>query len=188
MLLELKPVFTCILFVVISFLIYRKYYLSRTVKPSIRSYLIPIIVAYLLVLVKVKIFPFFIIRYQYEHREAIFNTIPFQSIQTYLDMGAYKKLGGTITQLMPFLLLLVILMPQKLSLLKLSTIGILTSLSLEGIKWALSHLSGYYSRPIDVDNILLNSIGVLLCATLIVLLRKNQKLCNSLHKLIYYPS
>ena len=188
MFLDLKPVFTCILFLIISFWIYWKLYLVKTTKPSIRSYLVPLIVAYFLVMLKIKIFPFFIIRYRYENSDAILNAIPFQTIQTYLDMGAYQKLLVNITELMPLLLLLVVLKPQKLSFLKLSSIGILTSLGLEGIKLAFSHLSGYWARPIDVDYIILDSIGVLLCAGLIALVRGNQKVCDFLHKLAYYPS
>lgn len=95
------------------------------------------------------------------------NLVPFDTIKDYLFLFAYGYMGtatinliGNIIVLVPLGVLLVLL-NKNITFIKILMIGFGTTLAIETTQLVLS-MSGWLSRSFDIDDIILNTLGVLI--------------------------
>lgn len=128
---------------------------------------------YILLLIKVAIFPIIILRP--ESRIAfqenisteyvqLYNIVPFNLIGTLIrtaDTGAWKlQLLGNILMLAPIPVLLSLRTKKSISVHILLGIGALVSLSIELVQYSINLITQFPSRDPNIDDFILNIIGV----------------------------
>lgn len=100
-----------------------------------------------------------------EHAYLSNNFYPLASIIEILEDGRsyviIRQLLGNLILLLPLGFFIPLLFPQKRSWTKVLGIGFLTSLSIESLQLLLSWLLGFTYKIFDVDDLWLNTLGVL---------------------------
>jgi glycopeptide antibiotics resistance protein len=94
------------------------------------------------------------------------NLVPFRTIrQTLALQGVWTRvrlLGGNVCVFVPFGLLMPLIFPRLASLRRMALAGLLFSLAIELSQLAVSLAVGSWYRMTDVDDVMLNVVGVLL--------------------------
>jgi glycopeptide antibiotics resistance protein len=94
------------------------------------------------------------------------NLVPFRTIrQTLALQGVWTRvrlLGGNVCVFVPFGLLMPLIFPRLASLRRMAPAGLLFSLAIELSQLAVSLGVGSWYRMTDVDDVMLNVVGVLL--------------------------
>jgi glycopeptide antibiotics resistance protein len=141
---------------------------QRKQKKSLIQYIILISFCYYLVkLVSVTFFPFDI-SFTEEARKSLLGTqahpnfVPFRSIIDSIDnRTSWVQNGGNLLLLLPFGFYLPLLKRKVLSFKTVVLSGGLFSLTIEILQGCMNYLVGYNYRIVDIDDIILNTIGCL---------------------------
>lgn len=92
------------------------------------------------------------------------NFIPLKSIIGAMDgnfiMSMIHQLGGNLILLFPLAIFIPILFPKLIKFKTIVLIGFLVSLLIESLQFTISSIIGFTYRSFDVDDLLLNTIGV----------------------------
>jgi glycopeptide antibiotics resistance protein len=141
-----------------------------------REFLLSVFVVYLIGVISVTLFPIEIIwgdaPQTYRISRPVVNIIPLVDIipdfsRTHFSMAfkikfLVKNLVGNLTLLLPLGLLLPILWSKARSFWKIVIIGASVSLSIELLQFILAYLGFGWGRVTDIDDLILNILGVIL--------------------------
>lgn len=161
----------------VTLFFYKLYYKTKRIKLSF----IGIFEMYLLMLIKVVILPIRMITDDNLKMEvlkvfSISNVIqlkPFRSISAFWESGNYLQIGGNILLLLPLPIFLYFLL-KKNNAKRILIISFIFSLGIEIIQLCICLCTHFASRVFDIDDILLNCIGVVLGYGFCCILKKLQ--------------
>lgn len=164
-----------VLFVLITFFVQK----IRGRRPEIWYNCIWIL--YLVLLIKVTVFP--IVLLHQDARSVFAGTksvyTQFVPLQTFLNMKISKtwllQTVGNLMLLFPLPVLLYIKPNREYRLRVLLISGILVSLGIEVLQLLIDVLTGYPSHVCDVDDLILNSVGVILATVLCKTIPRKKK-------------
>ncbi|MCI5936807.1 MAG: VanZ family protein [Eubacterium sp.] len=171
------------LFIILFFAISVCVYIYRTFRPEqlcSRYYVVVSFVFYTLVLAKVVLFPIYIfdkaqIPMMYEGAEnyiRFYQFVPFASIRNYFSSGTIIQLAGNIVLLFPLIIFWDIFTKGKKKISFLTIVGVCTSVLIELYQLLTNYLTGFPGHVADIDDLILNSLGVFLAAGVIAIARK----------------
>lgn len=160
---------------------------------KVRYWIIPIFLCYMLLLIQITLFPIII------YDEAVLNEmregagkyftsyqfIPFASIKNYARPGAKVQLVGNIVLLAPLALFAEIFLCQRVKAWKVALAVSAVSFLIEVIQLITNMLTGYPCRVADVDDLILNTFGVVVTILLTRCVCKSRKIRNALRKALY---
>lgn len=160
---------------------------------KIRYWIIPMFVCYLLMLIKLTMFPIFLFDQETlaEIREGagkyfvFYQIVPFASIKKYFLGGALIQFIGNILLLSPLSVFAEVFVCQRPNAWKVVVSLSAVSLLIEIMQLASNMITGHPSRIADIDDLILNIAGIVLTVLLTRYLGKNQKLRTSLQKVLY---
>lgn len=160
---------------------------------SFKYWVIPIFICYVLMLIKLTMFPIFIFDKETlnEIREGagkyfvFYQTIPFASIKNYFRAGAVIQLIGNILLLSPLVLFVEIFLSQHTKAWKVALVMSSVSFLIEIVQLVSNLLTGHPSRVADVDDLFLNITGIVLTIILTRCIGKNQNIRKRLQKILY---
>lgn len=169
----------------LSFLVYRR-------KPrKIRFFLIPLMIFYTLLLIQVTILPIYIL--DKDELKSFHETVgdyityyqitPFDTIKkTFISFPTVIKQDvGNIVLLMP-IPIFVGFIKKYLSPIKIFLLGFFASLLIESAQLLISFITKFPMHFFDVDDLILNSLGVVLGILLFYLIKKTKPLYNIINK------
>lgn len=183
-----------LIFFVISLLVYIvKYYIFKKYQTK-RYWIYPVFIFYLLAVIDYTLMPIFI----YSHEElvsfyggsarqswkAYCQFIPFYTIQEYLVQGNLYQIVGNIILLMP-MPFFIYMLAKKISIRGLIISGCEVSLGIELTQACIDFLTGCANRICDVDDLILNSVGVVISVGMICVIRKIT-ICRRLYYILVY--
>lgn len=130
-------------------------------------------VVYLIAVISVTLFPIDIIWGESTRTfHPVFNIIPFVDILTDLPRSQFsiafkikflvRNLGGNLILLLPFGIFLPSMWVRLRSFWKTVMIGALTSLLIEVLQYGLAYLGYGWGRATDIDDLILNTLGVMI--------------------------
>ncbi len=180
---------TTTLFILILFFASLCVYIYRIFREEhihTRYYIIVSFIFYLLVLAKTVLFPIYIFNREmlpmmFEGAEkyiSFYQLLPFASIKNYFTTDTAIQLVGNIILLFPFVIYYEIFTRGNKSLFKITIFGLCLSILIELYQLATNYLTGYPGHLADIDDVILNFIGVLLAIGLIAITR-TRNLWNS---------
>lgn len=160
---------------------------------KIRYWVIPLFVCYLLMLIKLTMFPIFLFDQETlaEIREGagkyfvFYQIVPFASIKKYFFGGALIQFIGNILLLSPLAVFAEIFVCQRPKAWKVVASLSAISLLIEIVQLASNVITGHPSRIADIDDLILNIAGILITILLTRCLGKNQKIRTNLQKVLY---
>lgn len=160
---------------------------------KIRYWVIPLFVCYLLMLIKLTMFPIFLFDQETlaEIREGagkyfvFYQIVPFASIKKYFFGGALIQFIGNILLLSPLAVFAEIFVCQRPKAWKVVAWLSAISLLIEIVQLASNVITGHPSRIADIDDLILNIAGILITILLTRCLGKNQKIRTNLQKVLY---
>lgn len=128
-----------------------------------RKIVIAIFFVYLLTLMSITIFP---IPFQYRGGNIQGNNlIPFKTILGILSQRSFtndlRNIGGNILLFVPFGILYPLVFPSRSRAAKVFLIGFLSTFLIESSQFLISAILGFTYRSFDVDDIILNALGVI---------------------------
>lgn len=186
-----------LLFFITSMMIYIVKYFIFEKRQRRRYWIYPVFVFYLLALIDYTMLPIFIYGkkeltefYGSVARQSWKNysqLIPFSSICEYLTEGNIYQIAGNIIMLMPMSCFLYLLI-DGISVKKIILYGSMISLGIELIQFCIDLLTGYANRVCDIDDFILNSVGVIIAAGIIGVFRKVEKFHKIYYNLVYKKS
>lgn len=158
-----------------------------------RFWLILAFLCYVLVLSGMTLFPIYIFDEEMlsSFRRAagkyftFYQLVPFASIRNYFSTGAYIQILGNLALLSPMVLFFEIFERQKAKAWQVALAGSGVSLLIEIIQLSCNLITGYPGRIADVDDLLLNVIGVVLTTIILRYIAKNETLRQKLHPILY---
>lgn len=158
-----------------------------------RYWIIPLFVCYVLILIKLTIFPIFIFDKETlsEIREGagkyfvFYQIIPFASIKHYFHAGAIIQLIGNIALLSPLVIFAEVFLCQRPKAWKVVVSLSSVSFLIELVQLASNLITGHPSRVADLDDLLLNITGIVLTIILTRCIGKNQNICKRFQKILY---
>jgi glycopeptide antibiotics resistance protein len=138
-----------------------------------REFLLNIFVFYLIALISVTIFPIDVVWGESARRvRPVFNIIPFVDIITDFPRSQFslafkirfliRNIGGNLLLLLPLGIFLPSMWVKMRSFLKTVIMGALTSLIIELLQYALAYLGYGWGRATDIDDLILNTLGVMI--------------------------
>lgn len=167
--LNYKPLFLISVILYVLFLVYG----VRRRIPIINLLLYSVFYFYLNAVIYVTLFPIPIdsrliqdrlsAGYEVPHNFTPFSTIT-DLISNYLDSSIsfsmiFKQVAGNILLLLPLGFYLPLFFHKKPQWYKISMYGFLASISIEAMQFMISTLIGFQYRAIDIDDIILNTVG-----------------------------
>lgn len=178
--LDLNLVIFIILFIILSGVLCIHDYLRHAKRTSLRRIILLICLSFYAVLfIKFVILPvwiFFDTSMLEELPLTLSNFIqyvPFKSIIATIKAGTWPiQIFGNIIMLMPVPVFLELFRNKKYSLKHMLWLGLLMSLGVELLQGIIIFLTGYPSKVIDIDDIILNILGVLLVYFIVKALNK----------------
>lgn len=173
-----------VLFFVISMIIYFIKYFLFGKKQKRKYWIYPVFVFYLLALVDYAMLPIFI--YGKKELVEIYGSSSGQSVSVYLQLIPFKTLFGYLGEWNFYQIIgnIIILMPvpffiylfrENSSMKKMAFCSIMAAFGIEFIQLCIDLFTGYANRICDIDDFILNSVGAVLAAGIICILRK--KIC-----------
>ncbi len=158
-----------------------------------RYWVLPLFICYLLMLVKLTMFPIHLfdketlneIKKGAGKYFVFFQFIPFASIKHYFQTGTIVQFLGNIVLLSPFVIFLEIILYQHIKAWKVVLIASSTSLFIEIVQLASNLITGHPSRVADVDDLILNIVGIVITIALTRTVPKIQVVRRGLQKLVY---
>lgn len=159
-----------------------------------KYWIIPIFICYVLMLIKLTMFPIFIFDKETldEIREGagkyfvFYQMIPFASIKNYFRAGAMIQLIGNIVLLSPLVLFIEIFLCQRLKAWKVVLAVSSVSFLIEMAQLTIDLITGYPSRVADVDDLFLNVTGIVFTIILTRCIGKRQNIRKILQKILYH--
>lgn len=160
---------------------------------QIRYWLIPVFLCYCLLVLNLTVFPIRIFDkdtladYVANMGGSVvyYQLIPFASIQNYFSGSGPVQLIGNAALLSPLAVFAEIFLRQRPKAWKVALGVCSVSLLLEITQLIISITTGYPSRVVDIDDLILNTAGVILALVFTRTICKNQKIRNLLQKLLY---
>lgn len=160
---------------------------------QIRYWIIPLFVCYLLMLIKLTMFPIFLFDQETlaEIREGagkyfvFYQIIPFASIKKYFFGGAIIQFIGNILLLSPLAVFAEVFVRQRPKAWKVVVSLSFVSLLIEIAQLVSNMITGHPSRIADIDDLILNTAGIILTIMLTRCLGKSQRIQSSLQKVLY---
>ena len=103
-----------------------------------------------------------------------YQLIPFHSIKNYFVTGVGTELQiiGNVILLIPFVIYLDLMFHDKLSPLKEIGITLICSFVIEMLQFLFNSITGFPSRVVDIDDIILNTFGGIIAVIVIIIIRK----------------
>lgn len=158
-----------------------------------KYWFIPVFVCYVLVLMKLTIFPIYIfdeetlamIREGAGKYFVFYQVIPFASIKNYFQTETIIQLIGNVLLLSPFALFIEIFLHQRPKAWKVALAVSSASFLIEASQLSINLLTGHPSRVADVDDLILNTIGVVLTIILTRSIGKMPSIQKKLQPILY---
>lgn len=180
-----------VLFFVISMIIYFIKYFLFGKKQKRKYWIYPVFVFYLLALVDYAMLPIFI--YGKKELVEIYGSSSGQSVSVYLQLIPFKTLFGYLGEWNFYQIIgnIIMLMPvpffiylfrENSSMKKMAFCSIMAAFGIEFIQLCIDLFTGYANRICDIDDFILNSVGAVLAAGIICILRKK----NLLSKIVLH--
>lgn len=190
MVIELSPLLFCILLGLssgIGWLLWKKR------NWQIQYWLIPVFLLYCLAVLNLTVFPIRIFDKETLDRfvanmggsVVYYQLIPFASIKNYFSGSGPVQLIGNIALLSPLAVFAEIALRQRPRAWKVALGASSVSLMLEITQLIISITTGYPSRVVDVDDLILNTTGVVIALLFTRAICKNRKIKTILQKLFY---
>lgn len=190
MVIELTPPLLCILLGLgsgIGWLLWKKR------NWQIRYWLIPVFLCYCLLVLQLTVFPIRIFDkatlddyvLSMGGNLVFYQLIPFASIRNYFSGSGPVQLIGNVALLAPLAVFAEIFLRQRSRAWKVALGVCSVSLLLEITQLIISITTGYPSRVVDVDDLILNTAGIVIALVFTRAVCKNQKIRNLLQKLFY---
>lgn len=160
---------------------------------QIRFWLIPVFLCYCLLVLKLTVFPIRIFdkdtldRYVANMGGSVvyYQLIPFASIKNYFSGSGPVQLIGNAALLAPLAVFAEIFLRQRPKAWKM-VLGVSSvSLLLEISQLIISLATGYPDRVVDIDDLILNTVGVVIALVFTRAICRNQKIQNMSQKLFY---
>lgn len=179
------------LFVILFFFASLCVYIYRVFKEErtrLRYFVVVSFIFYIIALVKVVLFPIFIFDKEliskiYEGSEKyirFYQFIPFASIKDYFSAETIIQLIGNVFLLFPLVIYVDLFSKGKYKIIKLVMFGVCSSLLIEIYQLLTNFITKFPGHLADIDDFLLNSIGVLFAAGVIAIIRKKKKFITKL--------
>ena len=163
-------------------------------KWKIRYWLIPTFLCYVLLLIKLTVFPIYI--FGKENLDIItegngnylvfYQLIPFASIKNYFHASGIVQLAGNIVLLSPLAVFVEIFLQQRpkawIVVLGVSAVSLLIEIT----QLVINLTTRYPRRVTDVDDLILNITGVIIAIILTRVIGKNPKIQKVLQKTFYH--
>lgn len=184
------------LFIILFLLISVCVYIYRTFRPEhicTRYFVVVSFIFYILVLAKTVLFPIYIfdreqISMMFEgagNYIRFYQLIPLESIKNYFSSETMIQLAGNIILLFPLLIFGDIFTRGRKKISILIITGICTSVLIELYQLLTNYITGFPGHVADIDDLLLNSLGVFLAAGVIAIARKKNVKHTFIAKLIW---
>ena len=195
MIIDLTPELFCILFFVFSIGGWFLHAYNNRIR--IRYWLIPAFVAYLLLLISVTIVPIYIfdaatlerIRNDAGSYFVFYQIVPFKSIMTYFRESAIIQLIGNLVLLAPMVFFMEVFTKGRRSAKAMCAWVFLVSFSIELVQLIINYATGHPSRVADVDDLIVNTVGGIICLVVLRILekaiRQKQGLLTISKKILY---
>ena len=159
-----------------------------------RYWLIPMFLCYVLLLIKLTVFPIYI--FDKENLDSImegvgkyfvfYQLIPFASIKNYFHGSGIVQLVGNIVLLSPLAVFAEVFLQQRPKA-WVVTLGVsAVSLLIEITQLVINLTTRYPIRVLDVDDLILNIAGIVIAIILTRVICKNQKIRKVLQKIFYH--
>lgn len=179
------------LFVILFFFASLCVYIYRVFKEErtrLRYFVVVSFIFYIIALVKVVLFPIFIFDKEliskiYEGSEKyirFYQFIPFASIKDYFSAETIIQLIGNVFLLFPLVIYVDLFSKGKYKIINLVMFGVCSSLLIEIYQLLTNFITKFPGHLADIDDFLLNSIGVLFAAGVIAIIRKKKKFITKL--------
>lgn len=160
---------------------------------QIRYWLIPVFLCYILLVMKITLFPIHIFsKEELERcREGLgayfvyYQLIPFASIQNYFQGSGIIQLTGNVALLFPMAVFAEIFLRQRPKAWKVALGVSAVSLLIEMMQLIVSLMTQYPSRVVDVDDLILNNTGIVIALLLTRAAGKNRIIQKAFPKLLY---
>lgn len=160
---------------------------------QIRYWLIPVFLCYILLVMKITVFPIHIFsKEELERcREGLgayfvyYQLIPFASIQNYFQGSGIIQLTGNVALLFPMAVFAEIFLRQRPKAWKVALGVSAVSLLIEIMQLIVSLMTQYPSRVVDVDDLILNTTGIVIALLLTRAAGKNRIIQKAFPKLLY---
>ena len=160
---------------------------------QIRYWLIPVFLRYILLVMKITVFPIHIFsKEELERcREGLgayfvyYQLIPFASIQNYFQGSGIIQLTGNVALLFPMAVFAEIFLRQRPKAWKVALGVTAVSFLIEMMQLIVSLMTQYPSRVVDVDDLILNTTGIVIALLLTRAAGKNRIIQKVFPKLLY---
>ena len=158
-----------------------------------RYWLIPVFLCYILLLIKCTLLPIFVLDPESLERMTggvgkhyeLFQLIPFASIQNYFRDDSIIQLTGNLILLMPLAVFADVFSRQCLRAWKVVLGVSFVSLLIEIIQLVINLLTQFPSRVSDVDDLILNIIGVIIALAFTRAMGKIEIVRRVFEKILY---
>jgi glycopeptide antibiotics resistance protein len=191
MMLDLSAPLFCILLgagSLIGWLLWKKH------NRQFRFWLIPALICYILLLLKLTVFPIHIYSQETLDRMkagfgnywSFYQLIPFASIRNYFSGSGPIQLIGNLVLLSPLAVFAEIFLRQRPKAWKVALGTSAVSLLIEITQLVINLATRYPRRVPDVDDLILNIAGVVIAIILTRLIGKTQKIRKVLQKIFYH--
>ena len=167
--------------------------LKRYKKNRVRIWVWISLLIYTICLLKITLFPIYIfdkttleaMRNGIEEYIVFYQYVPFVSIRNYFHMGAIIQLIGNLLLLIPAAIYMQIWTHAKISVKKQVLFSLLISIVIELLQLMINSITGFPGRVADIDDVILNTVGVLLFSVFLYLIENNcskqiREICNRL--------
>lgn len=156
------------------------YFFYRRKNRYCNYWCIAALILYIFALIKITVFPIYIFEENYvqklqnEFSLSPYQIIPFKTIKNCLLTSAWKvQIIGNILLLMPIPLFIGFL-SKNFSIKKTLLAGIFTSISIELIQFITNVITQFPNRVADIDDILLNTVGIILGSIVFLVIKKTK--------------
>ena len=162
-------------------------------KWQIRYWLIPMFLCYALLVIKLTVFPIYIFDKESLDRTmenvgkylAFYQLIPFASIKNYFHGSGIVQLAGNIVLLSPLAVFIEIFLQQRPKAWKVALGVSSVSILIELMQLAINLATQYPSRVTDIDDLILNTTGVVVALVFTRAICKIKNIQKVLQKVLY---
>lgn len=167
--------------------------LHRKKQWRVKYWVIPLFGVYILMLAGITLFPIHLynsetlarIREGMGKYMVFYQAVPFASIANYFRSETFIQLAGNVLLLVPLALFVKIFLRQRPKAWKVAAAVPGVSVGIELFQLATNYLAGYPARVADVDDWILNTIGVILAVALARWVGKREKPRKFFEKVLY---